>query len=103
MSSINSYLVGQVVRISDVVTVNGTDTDPSGVYTFQMIDPRGYGHLTEYVYNTDAAFERDAEGRYHVDWLIVHEGEHRYRFASGDGEAEGANEGMFRVKQSVFV
>lgn len=100
MSTINSYKIGQVVRLRDVVTVDGTPTDPTGVYTFQLTDPRGI--RTTYVFNADPEFVQDSPSEYHVDWLIAHHGEHRYRFSAGDGVAEGANEGMFRAAKSVF-
>jgi hypothetical protein len=84
----------------DDVTVDGNATDPNGVYTFQMLDPQG--RRTEYIYLQNDELVRDDLGVYHVDWLIATHGEYRYRFVAGDGAAEGANEGIFKVTKSAF-
>lgn len=74
--------------------ISGTDTDPTTV-TFKLRDPNGT--VTTYLYGTDAELVKSATGIYYVDYTILYDGQHFYRF-EGTGTVISAEEGDFMVR-----
>lgn len=77
----NRYDKGDLVRISAIFTVAGTNTDPTTV-TLKVKDPSG--NTATYTYGA-AEITKDATGQYHKDITIDEGGVWPYRW-----EATGA-------------
>lgn len=94
-----SYNIGDLVRVSVYITVNGVATDPSTGPTCEYQDPS----LVEVskTYPGDAEVVKDATGRYHLDISVDEAGTWYYNW-SGTGTAQGAEEGSFIVATSEF-
>lgn len=94
----NSYHVGQQIRLKATFDVDGALTNPDTI-TFKLRVPAGT--ITTYVYGTDAQLKREAQGIYYVDYAPTNEGAHTFRFA-GTGACIAANEQQFLVLDSAF-
>lgn len=94
----NSYPAGDVVRLSCVFSVSGTNTDPTTI-TLSVKDPTSA--ITAYVYGS-SAMVRDAAGAYHFDLTISISGNYFYRYV-GTGTVVAASEGQIISGPSNFV
>lgn len=94
----NSYDVGDLVRLTAAFTVSSSATDPTTT-TCKVREPDGT--VTTLVYGTDAACVRSATGSFYVDWSTDQEGVHSVRWI-GTGAAQGAAESQFNVRESLF-
>jgi hypothetical protein len=94
----NSYDVGDLVRLSATFEVSDVATNPTAT-TFKIKVPSGT--VTTYVYGTDAQLVRDSTGHFHVDWSVTESGPHYWRMA-GTGSAQAAEESAFFVRESRF-
>ena len=92
----NVYDIGDVVRLSNAMTVTSTGSavDP-GALTLVIQDPTGL--QTAYVYGTDAELVKDSTGNYHCDVTVSTAGKWRFRWTS-TGSAVGSEESVFLVK-----
>lgn len=97
--SLNTYDIGDLIRISIPIVVDGEPTDPTTLRA-RVKDPDGAE--TIYVYGEDAELARADEGDYHLDVSASMSGTWRYRVES-TGTAEGAEEGAFFVRTSAFA
>lgn len=97
--AINSYDVGDVVRVQGVFkNAAGTTVDPTAItFKFQVPD----GTITTYIYGTDAEVVRSATGTYYCDITTTDEGRYSCRWA-GTGNNAAAGERYFLVSESVF-
>lgn len=85
----NTYDIGDVVRITGSFTQSGVALDPTTV-KLDVKTPDGV--VTTYVYGTDAALVRTAQGQYRLDFLVAQSGAHWYRWLStGTGAAGEQN------------
>ena len=94
-----AYNVGDLVRVSVYITINGVATDPSTGPVCQWNDPSGVN--TTKTYPSDAEVVKDSTGRYHLDIAIDEAGTWYYNWA-GTGTAQGAEEGSFVVAPTEF-
>lgn len=92
----NSYDIGDVVRLTGTFTVSGSATDPT---TVSLLIRRPDGVKTTLVYGTDVALEKTGTGAYRCDYDPVVSGVHWYRFFS-TGTAKAAEEQSFTVKRA---
>lgn len=81
----NSYILGEVVRVSVAYTIAGVATDPTTA-TVKVLNPLGA--------LTTATPTKDSTGNYHYDFATTIEGLHYYRF-EGTGACVAAGEGQF--------
>jgi hypothetical protein len=96
----NSYAIGNLVRVS-VVFANSADAavDPD-VVGVQVRNPAGT--VTALAYGPDAEVVKASTGHYYLDVDADEPGEWLYRWYSmGTGQA--AAEGAFTVEASVFT
>lgn len=94
----NSYTLGQMVRLTATFAVSGANTDPTTV-TFKVRAPSGT--ITTYLYGTDSQLVKSATGVYYVDYTTAAEGIHAWRMA-GTGTCVAAEEQRFTVEDSRF-
>lgn len=94
----NSYPLGNLIRVSASFAIAGVATDPTAV-TCKVRTPAGT--ITTYTYGTDAALVRDDIGIYHVDVTASSAGIWDYRFA-GTGACVAATEAEFFIEPSDF-
>jgi hypothetical protein len=93
----NTYDVGDLVRIDATFTVDATATDPTTVIC-RVKAPDGT--VSAKTYGTDAEVVKESTaGVYHLDIDITQRGTWRYRW-EGTGAAQGAEEGRFDVRRS---
>jgi hypothetical protein len=85
--AINSYTVGQPVRVSATFKVGSSPTNPTAV-TVSVKDPAGTV--------TTPSATNDGTGLYHVDVTPATKGRYAYRFA-GSGACVAAAEGEFNA------
>lgn len=95
----NSYDVGDLVRIlSAFRNSGGAAIDPDTVF-FAFTDPAGT--KVTYEYGADGELVRSGMGIYYVDVDAHLHGRWHYRvFSAGAGQA--AHEGIFYVKRTAF-
>lgn len=97
--AVNSYDLGDQVRLSAVFTdADGVTVEPT-VITVKYSDPTG--DVTELTYGVDVAVTQEAAGSYYVDFVPSRAGQWRYRWESS-GTVTAAAEGVFQVKRSSF-
>jgi hypothetical protein len=96
----NSYTIGQVIRLTATFTQNSSGLDPTAVRA-SVREPSGT--VTTYLYGTDTQLAKDSSstGVYRVDWTASTAGTHDVRFWS-TGTGQAAVEGAFSVRQSRF-
>lgn len=95
----NSYAIGQVVRIRAAFTnLSGAPVDPGGV-TFKVKSP--LGAVTTYNYPADTQVVKDSTGNYHVDFEPDRQGVWPVRWV-GTGSNKGAGESAFLIAESQF-
>jgi uncharacterized protein YfaS (alpha-2-macroglobulin family) len=100
MPTINTYLIGAVVKLTGTFTdLDGDAIDPDTV-TLRIKEPDGT--ITVYVYSTDLELVRDGVGEYHVDWAADQAGEYCFRF-EGTGVAQAVNEKQFEIDAGCFA
>lgn len=90
--------VGAVVKAGVDIDIDGFLADP-GALVVRYRDPEG--NTTTKTYGSDAEVVRDGVGLYHIDVHTDDNGEWAVRW-SGTGEAAGAKEYSFHVRQSRF-
>lgn len=93
--TINTYVVGTVVRLSAAFVSGTVAIDPTTI-TLLIEDPLRVS--TSY---SGAAITRDAAGVYHCDYTTTAEGRHRYRWI-GTGSVS-AGEGQFDVVTALSL
>ena len=100
MASINSYDVGDLVRVTGTLTDSASDeVDPTAI-TITVKEPDGTE--TDYVYGVDVEVVKSATGIYYMDVSATDAGYWWYRVQStGTGQASGEN--SFHVKTSRFA
>jgi secreted protein with Ig-like and vWFA domain len=96
--AINTYEIGDLVRIRGLFTIDNKATDPTTVVG-KFKDPSGT--TTTYTYGTDAELVRDGTGNYYFDIDVDEAGVWNYRMA-GEGTAQAAAEGKFFVSSTSF-
>jgi hypothetical protein len=96
--AVNTYDIGDVVRLSANFNDTTQDVDPAGV-TFKIKTP--VGTVVTLVYGVDGAVVKDSTGDYHVDYEPPVEGTYYYR-AVGTTTNKGAAESRFVVRESRF-
>lgn len=89
----NTYDVGDVVRLSNVVEQGGAAMDPT---TLTLIVKLPDATETTYTY-AGATITRDSAGNYHVDVSVTMPGKHRYRWTS-TGTGQASEEDWFEVR-----
>lgn len=92
-----AYDIGDVVRVTETFTVNGTPTDPSTL-TVKVKIPAGT--ITTYVYGVDAQVVRSSAGVFYVDVTPATPGTYAVRFHGTGAAAPGADEQTFTVDPS---
>jgi hypothetical protein len=100
----NSYHMGQVVRLSVAFTEDGAAVDPASVYLRILAENSGYGDDPWVLqYGVDAEIIKDSTGNYHMDYEITTAadgpGRTAYRW-EGIGTHAGAIEAYFNVLPS---
>ena len=90
--------VGDSVRITVTITVNGTPTDPSTIVG-KVKDSAGT--VTNYTYGGQGTIQKSSTGVYYMDFIPVVGGRHHYRWQT-TGTAVGAHESLFDVEPTVF-
>lgn len=98
MTAVNTYDVGDLVRLSATFTdAAGQYCDPT-VVCFSVLPPsQSIG--TTYTYGTDPEVVKDSQGHYHMDINITDWGIWHYRaYATGTGQ--GAEHWKFVVSPS---
>jgi len=94
----NSYDIGNLVRISVTFEDDAGVTDPS-VVKCQVRTP--VSAPTTYTYGTDVAVMRESKGIYYMDIDTPYVGTYRYRwYSTGTGQA--ADEGEFAIITNGF-
>ena len=92
-----TYDIGDVMRITGSFAQSGSALDPTTV-SLQVKTPDGV--VTTYVYPTDAALVRLAQGSYRLDFSVTQAGQHWYRWVTtGTGAAAEENWFVVRPKQ----
>ena len=94
----NQYILNQSVNLRVTIKVSGALADPTGL-TFMLQDPDGTE--TSYIYGTNAQLEKDAVGKYHVQYTLNKYGIWTVRY-EGTGAAPGATEYQVEVIPSKF-
>lgn len=90
----NTYVVGDLVRVSCVFTTQGgAFIDPSTV-TVTILYPDGT--------TTTPSVTRDSVGNYHSDVSATQSGRWRYRWAA-TGTGQSAVEGVYTVNASQVI
>lgn len=92
----NTYDIGDTVRVSCTFEVDGVATNPTTV-TVKIKAP--LGAVTTKVYGTDAEVQRPSTGRFYIDVDATETGTYRYRWV-GTGTAKGAEAGAFYVRKN---
>jgi hypothetical protein len=95
---LNPVWPGALVRRRLAVLQGDTDADPPSL-TFLLLSPSG--SVARYDYGLDPALQRDAVGRYHLDFSPTKGGEWHYRWEVEGGA--GATEGSLEVEMSAFA
>jgi hypothetical protein len=95
--TINTYHIGQKVRLTATFTALGVNTDPTTV-TLKVKDPSGV--ITPYTYAL-AQIIRSAAGIYYKDISIDEAGDWYYNF-TGTGTVEAADETFLSAEESQF-
>ncbi len=92
----NTYDIGDIVRIANVFTTTATGAvlDPT---TVSLVVLAPDGTETTYTYLGGNPITRDSQGTYHVDVAITQVGRYRYRWTS-TGTGASAEEGAFEVR-----
>lgn len=94
--TIPKFKVGQIPRLSaSFADQDGVPGDPTTV-VFEVTEPDEDATVTTYTYPGDAEVVRDGAGEYHVDFEIVHAGEHCYSF-KGTGVLKAFNSDKFEA------
>jgi hypothetical protein len=95
--SVSAFDRGDVVRVTNTITVGGVATDPT---TLQMsvIDPSGT--QTDYTYAA-SQLTKSGTGVYYRDLTLSLEGEYQLRFVA-TGTAAGAVTGRLKVLDDRF-
>lgn len=96
----NTYDVGDEVRISVVITNEDDEEANPTVTTFKFTDPSG--NTTTYTYGTDDELARDSTGNFHVDITPDEPGVWYYKW-QGTGAVVAAEEGSFNVREPNIV
>lgn len=91
----NTYDIGDTVRITNVFTTQATGAavDPTTIALTLMAPD---GTETTYTY-AGGTVTKDSTGTYHVDVSITASGDYRYRWVS-TGTGAAAEEGRFQVR-----
>lgn len=90
--TVSSYDVGDLIELKGTFLNDaGVATDPTTIVF--KIRPDS-GDLTTYVFGTDAELVRVSAGIYTVNWIVVDEGIHQYRFI-GTGLVQQEEAGAF--------
>lgn len=97
MANVNTYDIGDRVKITGTFTTGGVNADPATVRAHYK-DPSGT--VTTYTYPDDAELVREAEGVYSFHIPVVREGMHYYRMDDGETGGYVATEGRFDVRKS---
>lgn len=96
--AVNTYDIGDVVRLSANFNDTTQDVDPAGV-VFKIKTP--VGTVVTLTFGVDAAVVKSSTGDYYVDYEPTTEGIYYYR-AAGTTTNKGAAEGRFVVRESRF-
>lgn len=91
---LNTYDVGDLIRLGSVFKVGSTPTDPSSVLLFVR---KPDGSQLQYTY--PASLSRSATGTYYKDLFVDDEGIWAYRFVA-TGTVYTAEESRFMVRLS---
>lgn len=89
----NTYDIGDVVRISNTFTQNAAVIDP-GTVSLKVVAPDASSVTYTYA---GATVVKDSVGVYHVDVAIALSGTYLYRWVS-TGTGAGAEESWFQVR-----
>lgn len=100
-----TYHLGQRVRLSAVVQVDGADSDPST--GFMCVRRKGDPDTDILTYAlTGSDVVKDSVGHYHLNFLAPKAGDWYYvlvvKGAGGDADEQTADEAMFKVETSQF-
>jgi len=95
----NTYDVGDRIRLTAAFTSGGVAADPTTV-TVRVKDPSG--NTASYVYGTDLEVVKDGTGNYHMDVTIDEAGIWGFRWAS-TGVVVTAEEKSFRIRPQAVV
>lgn len=94
----NTYDIGDDVRLSVAFRVSNVLTDPTTVIC-KVKDPNNI--VTTYTYGVGSDIVHSSTGNYYVDHPVTIRGTHFVRW-EGTGTANGAEESTFFVRESNF-
>ena len=94
------YDTGSLCGLQATWLVNGSPTNPDTVLIEVQL-PDGTTPDV-YRYQTDPALETGGPGVFWINLPLTQPGTHRFKW-EGTGAAQGAREGIFRVRESAFA
>jgi len=97
MTAINTYDIGDTIRLRATFTISGAATDPT---TITLKVKNNSGTTSTYTY-AGGTVSKTSTGIYYKDISLTNDGVWYYRF-EGTGAVAAASEGQFIVRASEF-
>lgn len=95
----NTYDIGDMVRMTfKFSTAAGVPIDPSTMTVRLRVNAAA---AVIYTYSVDVAVVKDSVGEYHLDYITLASGSHRYE-GNGTGAATASEPGYFAVRVNAI-
>jgi len=99
VSAINVFIIGQVAKIKAIISNSSTFLDVNDIELQIKI---GKNDIQIYTESSEPAIIRTSLGHYEIILPLVETGTYKIRW-QGTGQAQGAGEGVFLVKESSLI